>query len=180
MHGTDKLLHSSGVRGFLRSHKAGRTKCITAMGVGSRTKLYACAQLIIDGLGHTTWSSMMPVSRSRTALFYRNRHIIFLALVALEPLVSLMSRFGACSARIRGDRQTHTQTHRASTVTLAAHAHRGLIIRLSLTLKYVPFLFYFNLNTSGFLSQHPGNLFFFMWEVLKRKDVLSRKGREML
>ena len=36
----------------------------------------------------------------------------FEALVALEPLVSLMSRFGACSARIRGDRQTiYGQTH---------------------------------------------------------------------
>ena len=31
------------------------------------TKLYACALLIIDGLGHATWSSTMPVSRSRTA-----------------------------------------------------------------------------------------------------------------
>ena len=37
-----------------------------------------------------------------------------------------MSRFGACSARIRGERHTHTHTHRANTVTLAAHAHRGL------------------------------------------------------
>ena len=37
-----------------------------------------------------------------------------------------MSPFGACSARISGDRQTHRhthrQTHRPSTVTLAAHA----------------------------------------------------------
>ena len=33
------------------------------------TKLYACALLIIDGLGHATWSSTMPVSRSRTAPF---------------------------------------------------------------------------------------------------------------
>ena len=38
-----------------------------------------------------------------------------------------MSRFGACSARISGDRHTDTQTHRPSTVTLAAHAHRGLM-----------------------------------------------------
>ena len=45
-----------------------------------------------------------------------------------------MSRFGACSARISGDRHTHrhtrththTQTHRTTTVTLAAHARRGL------------------------------------------------------
>ena len=69
----------------------------------------------------------MPVSRSGTA---RNRHIIFRALVALEPLLSLMCRFGACNARISGDThthtQTHTETHRTTTVTLAAHARRGL------------------------------------------------------
>ena len=73
----------------------------------------------------------MPVSRSRTASFLRNRHISFRALVALEPLVSLMSRFGACSSRISGDRHTHRQTdrqtHRTTTVTLSAHARRGLI-----------------------------------------------------
>ena len=34
----------------------------------------------------------------------------FRALVALEPLVSLMSWFGACSARISGDRHTQTDT----------------------------------------------------------------------
>ena len=43
----------------------------------------------------------------------------------LEPLVLLMNWFGACSARISGDRQTHTQTHRMTTVTLTAHARRG-------------------------------------------------------
>ena len=32
-------------------------------------KLYACALFIIDGLGHATLSSTMPVSRSRTASF---------------------------------------------------------------------------------------------------------------
>ena len=37
-----------------------------------------------------------------------------------------MGRFVACSARISVD--THTQTDRTTTVTLAAHAHRGLII----------------------------------------------------
>ena len=53
----------------------------------------------------------------------------------IATLSSLMSRFGACSARISGDRhthththtQTHTQTHRTTTVTLVAHARRGLI-----------------------------------------------------
>ena len=35
-----------------------------------------------------------------------------------------MSQFGACSARISGDRQTD----RTTTVTIAEHAHQGLII----------------------------------------------------
>ena len=47
----------------------------------------------------------------------------FLALVALKLLVSLISRLVVCSARIVVDRQTHKTT----TVTLAAHARRGLI-----------------------------------------------------
>ena len=36
---------------------------------GLGQKLYACALFIIDGLGHATWSSKMPVSRSGTAPF---------------------------------------------------------------------------------------------------------------
>ena len=36
---------------------------------GFGQKLYACALFIIDGLGHATWSSKMPVSRSGTAPF---------------------------------------------------------------------------------------------------------------
>ena len=36
---------------------------------GFGQKLYACALFIIDGLGHATWSSKMPVSRSGTAHF---------------------------------------------------------------------------------------------------------------
>ena len=55
--------------------------------------------------------------------FQQNRHISFLALVALKLLVSLISRLVACSARIVVDRQTH----RTTTVTLAAHARQGLI-----------------------------------------------------
>ena len=55
--------------------------------------------------------------------FQQNRHIIFHALVALKLLVSLISRLVACSARIVVDRQTDR-----TTVTLAAHARRGLII----------------------------------------------------
>ena len=49
--------------------------------------------------------------------FQRNRHVKFLALVALKLLVSLISRLVACSARIVADKQT--QTHRTTTVTLA-------------------------------------------------------------
>ena len=36
---------------------------------GFGQKLYACAQFIIDGLGHARWSLKMPVSRSGTAPF---------------------------------------------------------------------------------------------------------------
>ena len=57
-------------------------------------------------------------------------HIIFQARVPLKPLVSLISRLVACSSRInidtQIDRQTDRQTDRPSTVTLAAHARRGL------------------------------------------------------
>ena len=60
---------------------------------------------------------------SRTQSFQQNHHIIFPALVALKLLVSLISRLVAGSARIVVDRQTH----RPSTVTLAAHVRRGLI-----------------------------------------------------
>ena len=67
---------------------------------------------------------------SRTQSFQQNRHVIFLALVALKLLVSLISCLVACSARIVVDTQTdrqYRQTHRTITVTLAAHARRGLI-----------------------------------------------------
>ena len=50
--------------------------------------------------------------------------VYFRALVVLQLLVSLISCVVACSARIETDRQTH----RPSTVTLAAHARRGLKI----------------------------------------------------
>ena len=36
---------------------------------GFGQKLYACALFIIDGLGHATWSSKTPVSRSGTEPF---------------------------------------------------------------------------------------------------------------
>ena len=49
---------------------------------------------------------------SRTQSFQQNRHIIFLALVALKLLVSLISRLVACSARIVADKQTDRHTER--------------------------------------------------------------------
>ena len=48
---------------------------------------------------------------SRTLSFQQNRHIDFLALVALKLLVSLISRLVACSPRIVVDTQTHTDTY---------------------------------------------------------------------
>ena len=42
-------------------------------------------------------------------------------------LVSLISRLVACSPRIVVDKQTDRHTHRTTTVTLAAHARRGLM-----------------------------------------------------
>ena len=55
--------------------------------------------------------------------------------MALNPLVSLFGRLVARSGRKRGnrqndgqtDRQTDRQTYRPSTVTLGAHARRGLM-----------------------------------------------------
>ena len=49
---------------------------------------------------------------SRTQSFQQNRHIIFLALVALKLLVSLINRLAVCGARIVVDRQTHRHTER--------------------------------------------------------------------
>ena len=50
----------------------------------------------------------------------------------VKMLVSLISHLVACSPRIvvdkQTDRQTDRHTHRTTTVTLAAHARRGLII----------------------------------------------------
>ena len=61
-------------------------------------------------------------------------YLVFLALVALKLLVSLVSRLVACSPRIVVDTHTHTHTDTyvhterlLATVTLAAHARRGLM-----------------------------------------------------
>ena len=63
--------------------------------------------------------------------FYENRYFKNQASVALNPLVAVFGRLVARSARIRGTGQTDGRTDRPSTVTLAAHARRGLIIRCS-------------------------------------------------
>ena len=72
------------------------------------------------------WCQFLLPERS---CFSQIGHIIFRALVALKTSVPFVCRFIACSSRIKVDRhtRTHTQTDRPSTVTLAAHARRGLI-----------------------------------------------------
>ena len=47
--------------------------------------------------------------------------------MVLSLLVSLIGRLVARSGRKRGNRQTDRQNDKPSTVTLAAHARRGLI-----------------------------------------------------
>ena len=64
---------------------------------------------------------------SGTQSFRENRHISIHLLVVHNPLVPLIGRLVACSARTRADRQTDRQTDRTTTVTLAAHARRGLM-----------------------------------------------------
>ena len=71
-------------------------------------------------------ASFHAISPERSG-FSKIATLVFQALVALKLLVSLMSRLVARSARIVVDRQTDKQTHRTTTVTLAAHARRGLI-----------------------------------------------------
>ena len=51
------------------------------------------------------------------------------ASVALNPLVSLIGRLFARSSRKRGNRQTDRQNDKTTTVTLAAHARRGLTMK---------------------------------------------------
>ena len=68
---------------------------------------------------------------SRTQSFQQNRHVFVHALVALKLLVSLKSHLVACSVRIlNSPGQTDRRTRRTTTVTLAAHARRGLTRRM--------------------------------------------------
>ena len=66
---------------------------------------------------------LFACSIAGTQSFQENRHIHINVLVAQNPLVSFIGRLVACSARTRTDRRTDRQTN---TVTLAAHARRGL------------------------------------------------------
>ena len=63
---------------------------------------------------------------SRTQSFQENRHFKFQVFIVLKTLVSLIGRLQPCSARIAAYRQTDKHTHRPSTVTIGAHARRGL------------------------------------------------------
>ena len=80
--------------------------------------------MLIMHIGFLACFHAISLERSR---FSEIVTLLFLALVALKLLVSLISRLVACSARTVADRQTDKQTHRTTTVTLAAHARRGLI-----------------------------------------------------
>ena len=60
------------------------------------------------------------ISTLNAAVFSRNRHINFHLLAALKPLVSLLSRKVACSARIRVDRQTDRQRDRQPSLRMRA------------------------------------------------------------
>ena len=66
----------------------------------------------------------------------RSRFSKICALVALKMLVSLISRLVACSPRIVVDKQTDRHTHRTTTVTLAAHARRGLMTERNIHRMY--------------------------------------------
>ena len=76
-----------------------------------------CAERAKPGRGkpvlimHIGLFSLFSRHISRMQSFQQNRHISFLALVALKLLVSLISRLVACSPRIVVDTHTHTHTH---------------------------------------------------------------------
>ena len=87
----------------------------------NQVEVSQCSLCIMD------FSFVFTSYLSNAAVSSKSPHY-FHALVALKLLVSLISRLVACSARIVGDKHIYKQTdkHRPSTVTLAAHARRGL------------------------------------------------------
>ena len=72
-------------------------------------------------------------SNFRIRQFYEKRHFNIAANLTLNTMVSFIIFLIARTARIAcPDRQTDRQNDKPSTVTLAAHARRGLIILLDL------------------------------------------------
>ena len=75
-----------------------------------------CAERAKPGRGkpvlimHTGFLACFHAISLERSRFSKNRHIIFLALVALKLLVSLISRLVACSPRIVVHTHTHTHT----------------------------------------------------------------------
>ena len=70
-------------------------------------------------------------SNFRIRQFKEKRHFNNAANLTFNMMVSFVIRLIACTARVAcADRQTvrHTHTHETTTVTLTAHACRGLII----------------------------------------------------
>ena len=61
-------------------------------------------------------------------LFLENCHFKNQASVALNPFVSLLGHFVTRGGKKSGNGRTDGRTDKQSTVTLAAHARRGLII----------------------------------------------------
>ena len=95
-----------------------RTRC------AGRAKPGRGKPVLITHIGFSACFHAISLERNR---FSKIATFFFHALVALKLLVSLVSRLLAYSARIVVDRQTDRQT-RMTTVTLAAHARRGLYL----------------------------------------------------
>ena len=78
---------------------------------------------------HESWClacfHAISLERSR---FRKNAQFKSNNLATLRRFVAVIVRSAPCAARSQGDRQTDRQTDKPSTVTLAAHARRGLIM----------------------------------------------------
>ena len=92
---------------------------------------YACTVRARGSVGNYTHAQRNVVLEDtgfaiRNGAFLAKSPHYFSSAYCARAVLSFITRFGACSARISGDTHTHTQTHRTTTVTLAAHARRGL------------------------------------------------------
>ena len=74
----------------------------------------------IDGPGHITQSTTIPVSHSRVKWFLEKCHIILHALVVLKPLVLLKIHLTSCSSRMIVVRHTQTQNVYSNPLCLCA------------------------------------------------------------